>query len=162
VAEPTCRRRDDFWPVFSPFSLILEARSTLPRQLLIDTRHPAVFSAVFRSCRRKIQSCRSTEIGAWCPRAWELSAVWCACGPRSAFFRPGSVATGYTASELCLGGTGVGACPSRATVRHLGPLLYCQQLVLGGFCLSVLVFFSCFSDHSLLVFGSNFMGIFVG
>jgi hypothetical protein len=163
VAEPTCRRRVDFWPpFFHLFSLILEARSTLPRRLLTDTRHPAAFSVIFRPCRREIRSCRSPEIGAWCPCAWELYAVWCACGPHSAFFRPGSVATGYTASDLHLGGSSVSACPSRTAVRHLGPFLHCRQLVLGGFCLSVLVFFLLFFWSQYLVFGSNFIGIFVG
>jgi hypothetical protein len=116
-----------FGPFFHLFFFfwILVARSTLPLRLLTDTCHPAAFSVVFRPCRRKIRSRRSSEIGAWCPRAWELFAVWCACGPRSAFFRPGSVATGYMASDLRLGGTDVDVCPSRAAVRHLGPLLHC-------------------------------------
>jgi hypothetical protein len=141
----------------------LEARSTLPRRLLTNTRPPAAFSIVFRPCRRKIWSCRSPETGAWCPRAWELSAVWCACGPRSAFFRPFSMAIGYTASDLRLGGTGVGSCPSIAAVRHLGPFPPLPTDFFGWFLLKCsCVFFSCFSGHSLLVFGSNFMGIFVG
>jgi hypothetical protein len=76
-----------FGPFFHLFSLVLEARSTLPRRLLTDTRHPTALSVVFRPCHPKIWSCRSPEIGAWCPRAWELSAVWCACGPCSAFFQ---------------------------------------------------------------------------
>jgi hypothetical protein len=46
--------------------------------------------------------------------------LWCAWGPRSAFFRPCSAATCYTASDLRLCGLGDGECPSRVTVRHLG------------------------------------------
>jgi hypothetical protein len=145
---------------FTFFSLILEARSTLPRRLLTDTRPPAVFFVVFRPCRRKIRSCRSPKIGAWCPRAWGLSAVWCACGPRSAFFKPFSTATGYTASD---GGISVDACPSRSAVRHLGPFPPLPADCFWWFLLKCsCVFFSCFSGHSLLVFGSNFMEIFVG
>jgi len=148
VAEPTCRRRDVLAPFFFHiFSLILEARSTLHRRLLTDTRHPAAFSIVFCPCRRKIRLCRLPEIGAWCPCTWELSAFWCACGSRSYFSRSSSVATGYTAFDLHLGGTGVGACPSSAAVRHLGPFLHCRQLVLGGFllkcsCVFLLFFWS--------------------
>jgi hypothetical protein len=61
------------------------------------------------------------------------------------------------ASNLHLGGPGDGACPSGAIVQHLGIFSHCRQLVLGFF-----LFFSYFSSLSLLVFGSNFMGIFVG
>jgi len=105
---------------------------------------PAMFPAVFRPCRLKLPSCRSSVIGAWCPRAWELSALWCTRGPRFAFFRPSTVATGYMASDLCLGGTGDGACPKRATVRHLGllpPLPVACFGVLCLFCLCVLLMF---------------------
>jgi hypothetical protein len=71
---------------FTFFNLILEARSALPRQLLTDTRPLAAFFVVFLPCRRKIRLCWSLVIGAWCPSAWGLSAVWCACRPRAAFF----------------------------------------------------------------------------
>jgi hypothetical protein len=51
------------------------------------------------------------------------------------------------------------------TPRHLVSLAsfpHCQQLVFWCFCLFVFVLFSYFSGHRLLVFDSNFMGIFVG
>jgi len=151
-----------FCPFFSLFSLILEARSTLLRRLLTDTRPPATLPVVFLPCRRKLWSCWSSVIGAWGLRAWELSALWCAWGPRFAFFKSYSVATSYTASDLHLGGPGDDTCPSRTAVRHLGIFSHCRQLVLGFFAYVFFVFFSCFSSLSLLVLWSNFMGIFVG
>jgi hypothetical protein len=145
VAEPSCRRRDIFGPFFHFFHLILEARSAFPRRLLIDTRPPAAFFVVFHPCRCKIQLCWSSVIGAWCPSAWRLSAVWCACGPRTAFFWLISAATGHTASNLCLGGTGVGACPSRAAVRLLGPFPPLPAACFVWFFASVSYVFSLFS-----------------
>jgi len=111
---------------FSLFSLILEARSTLLRRLLTDTLSPAMFPVVFRPCHRKLWSCRSSVIGAWRLRAWELSAMWCAWGPRSAFFRPCSATTGYTPSDLRLGGPDDSSCPSSAVVLHLGIFPHCR------------------------------------
>jgi hypothetical protein len=134
-----------FVPFFHLFLLILEAKSTLPRLLLTDTRHPAAFFVVFRPCHRKIRSCRSSEIGTWYPRAWGLSVVWCACGPRASFFWPFLVAIGHTASDLRLGGTDVSACPSRAAVRHLGPFPPLPAACFGWFLLKCRVFFSLFS-----------------
>jgi hypothetical protein len=131
-----------FWPVFfTIFLLILEARSIHLRRFLIDTRPPAVFPGVFCPCLRKH---RSSVIGAWCTRTWELSAPWCACGHAPPFF------SGHARWHRVL----------RPTV--FSPFSHCQQLVLG-FLLFVFVFFILFvSGLSLLMFGSNFMGIFVG
>jgi len=72
------------------------------------------------------------------------------------------VAIGYTASDLRLGGTGDDMCPTRVAVRHLGLLPPLLAACFGVFSCFVFVFFSCFTGHSLLVFGSNFMRIFVG
>jgi hypothetical protein len=66
------------------------------------------------------------------------------------------------ASDLRLGGIGVGACPSRVTVLLLGPFSPLLAACFGWFLLSVVCFFLFFLGHSLLVFGSNFMRIFVG
>jgi hypothetical protein len=145
VAEPSCRRQDDFGTSFHFFHLILEARSTLHRRLLTDTRPPAAFSVVFHPCRRKIRSCRSPETGTWCPRA--------------TFFWPISAASGHAASDLRLGGTG----RTRAAFRLRGPFPPLSAACFGWFVLHCRVFFfSFFLGHSLLVLGSNFMGIFVG
>jgi hypothetical protein len=133
-------------------SLFLEARSTFFRRLLHDTRPPAAFSSVFPSYRCKHWSCRLSVIGAWA-RAWEFFVLWCTWRPRSAFFRPCTV--GSTASNLRLGGN---APPS----GNFGLFPSLPAACFGFFCLFVFVLFSCFSGHSLLVFGSNFMGIFVG
>jgi hypothetical protein len=144
VAEPKCRQRDFLALFFTVFLLILEARSTRLRRFLIDTRPPAVFPGVFCPCRRKHRSYWSSVIGAWCTHAWELSAPWCACGHAPPFF------SGHGRWHRVL----------RPTV--FSPLSHCQHLVLG-FLLFVFVFFILFvSGLSLLVFGSNLMGIFVG
>lgn len=138
---------------FNIFSLILEARSTLLRQLLIDTGLLATFPAVFRLCLRKLQSCRSSVIGAWFPRAWELYAPWCAWGPRSAFFRPCTVATGSTTSDLHLGGSSDDLCPTRAAVLRLwppSPLPAACFWVFLLFCVCIIILF--LSSHSLFVF----------
>jgi len=160
VDKPSCRRWDDFWPLLLLFfHLSLEARSTLPRRLLTDTRPPAAFSVVFRPSCSKIRSSRSPVIGAWAPRAWGLSAVLCACGPRAAYFWPISVATGHTASDLRLGGTGVGACPSRAAVLHLGPLSSTAGSLFWVVFASVsCVFFSLFLGSQSACVGFKFYG----
>jgi hypothetical protein len=134
---------------FTFFSLIVEARSTLLRRILIDTRPPTAFPAVLHPCRRKLRSCRSLMIGTWCPRAWQLSAPWRAWGPRFVFFRPCTVATGSTASDLHLCGSGDDACPTRDT-RHclvsLASFSTASSLFLGVsafLCLCYILF--CFS-----------------
>jgi hypothetical protein len=149
---------------FTFFNLILEARSALPRQLLTDTRPLAAFFVVFLPCRRKIRLCWSLVIGAWCPSAWGLSAVWCACRPRAAFFF--FFFSGRSHQQPVIWRwTSVWVAPVSAREGpsdFLAHFLHCRQLVLGGFCFSVVCFFSFFLGHSLLVLSSNFMGIFVG
>jgi len=144
----SCRRWDDFWPVLSTFLLlILEARSAIPRQLLIDMRPPAAFSIAVRPCRGKIRSCQSLVTGAWCPHASGLSVVQCTCGSRAAFFWPISAASSRPVSVLRLGGAGVGAWPSRAAVRLLGPYPPLSTACFGWFSTSV----SCVFFFSLLL-----------
>jgi hypothetical protein len=73
------------------------------------------------------------------------------------------VAIGSTASDLLLCGSGDGVCPTRASVRRLWPpslLPTACFWVFLLFCVCVIILF--FSGHSLLVFKSNFIGIFVG
>jgi hypothetical protein len=138
---------------FTFFLWFLEAKSTLFRRLLIDTGSLAAFPSVFHPCLCKLRSCRSSVIG----------ALWCAWGRRSSFFRPCTIATGSTASDLSLGGSDESACPTRAAVRHLWPhfpLPAACFLVFLLFCVCVIILF--FSSHNLLVFISNFMKIFVG
>jgi hypothetical protein len=148
---------------FNFFLLVLEARSALPRQLLIDTCPPATFSVALRQCRRKIHLGRSPVTGTWCPSASGLSVVQCACGSRTVFFWPISAVSGRLASVLRLGGAGVSAWPSRAAVRLLGPFPLLPATCFGWFSASMsCVFFSLFLGHSLLLLSSNFMGIFVG
>jgi hypothetical protein len=71
-------------------------------------------------------------------------------------------ASGFTASDLRLGGPSDGVCLSRAAVRHLGSSPTAGSLFWVFFASVFFVFFFCFSSLSLLVFGSNFMGLFVG
>jgi hypothetical protein len=151
-----------FGRFFTVFLLILEARSTRLHRFLIDTRPPIAFPGVFRPCRRKHRSYRSLVIGAWCTRAWELSAPWCACGHAPPFFGPCSMASGSLASDLRLGGSSDGACRTRATIRRFSASSPTAGSLFLGFLLFVFVFFMLFvSGLSLLVFGSNFMIIFV-
>jgi len=96
-----------------------------------------------------------TRLGALCSLA-RMRATLC-------FFKPCTVATGSTVSDLRLCGFGDGACPTCTAVQSLWPpsplptacfwvfLLFCV-------CVIILLFFG----HSLLVFGSNFMEIFIG
>jgi len=146
MAEPSCCRQDVFLArSFTFFLLILDDRSALSHRLLTDTRPPAAFSVVFRPCRRKIRSCRSPVIGAWCPPARGPFAVWWACGPRAAFFWPISTDSSRSASDVRLGGTGVSACPSRAAIRLLGPFPPLPVACFEWFLLQCRVFFFFFS-----------------
>jgi len=78
------------------------------------------------------------------------------------FFWPISAVVGRPASVLRLGGAVVGACPSRAAVRLLGPFPPLPATCFWAVSASVSCVLSLFLDHSLLVLGSIFMGIFVG
>jgi len=82
---------------------------------------PAAFLVVLRPCRHKLWSCRSSVIGTWHPHTWEFSAPRFAWGSRSAFFKPCTVATGSTASNLRLGSSSDGVCPTSAAVQRLWP-----------------------------------------
>jgi hypothetical protein len=151
VADPTCCRRDDFWQVFSHFfrwfwkpDLHFSAKFWLTRAS--QPRSPPSFAPVPASSSRVDR--RWSARGAHAPR-----------------------------SSLLLG-THEGHAPSfsgrerwqpvlrhriRATVWRLwppSPLPTACFWVFLLFCVCVIILF--FSGHSLLVFGSNFVGIFVG
>jgi hypothetical protein len=83
-------------------------------------------------------------------------------GHAQLFLRPISAVFGRPASDLCLGGTGVGVCPSRAVVRPLSPFPPLPAACFGGSLLQCRMFFSLFLGHSLLVLVSIFTGIFGG
>jgi len=68
-----CRRRSDFGRFFIVFYQMFEARSTLVRRFLLDTRPLAEFSVAVRPCCR---SHRSPEFGSWPARARGVSALW--------------------------------------------------------------------------------------
>jgi hypothetical protein len=143
--------------LFSLFSLILEAKSTLLCRLLIDTRHPATFSVVFRPCCHKLWSCRSSA-----PRSWSSLL----CSAREDHTPPFSGCARL--QPVIRRRISVWVVPVTAHVLHApssGILAFsptADSLFWVFFTYVFFVFFSCFSSLSLLVFESNFVGIFVG
>jgi hypothetical protein len=163
VTDPTCRRRDDFWQVFRiffvdfgsqiytymPNSDLQAPPSRIPCHLPPLPPQAPVVSII--GDRRVVP----TRLGALYSLA-HMRATLC-------FFKLCTVATGSTVSDLRLCGFGDGVCPTPIAVRCLwppSPLPTVCFWVFLLFCVCVIILF--FSDHSLLVFGSNFMKIFVG
>jgi hypothetical protein len=154
VSSTVCSGR-----TFMVFPWIFEAKSTHVRQLLVDTHHPAVFPAVFRPCCRKLRSCWSSELGAWpsCARASLFSV--CACWPRSTFSGRAWGRLGSTTTDLLLGASGCGACPTRAITPVKPPPYSTADNFLRVFCLCVV--YSHVSMYSLPMCSSNFIVIFI-
>jgi len=120
--------------------------------------HSSLSSAPAAASSSRV-SCRWSARGSHVPKS---SAMWCAWGPRSAFFMPFLAATNYTTADLRLS-------PVMARVPHAPPSRILAFSPTAGSLFFVFftvcfffVFFSYISSLSLLVFWSNFMGISVG
>jgi len=154
VSSTVCSGR-----TFMVFPWIFEARSTHVRRLLVDTCYPAVFPAVFRPCCRKLRLCRSSEFGAWPSRARVSLFSVCACRPRSTFSGRAWRRLGSTATDLLLGASGCGPCPTRAVTPVKPPPYSTAGEFFRIFCLCVV--YSHVSMYGLPMCGSKFIGIFI-
>jgi hypothetical protein len=158
VAESTCRRRDDFWPVFSHFFFDFGSQ-IYTSSLTFDWHAPP--SRVLR--RLPLQDLVMSVAGDWRMVPMRLGALCCLVRVWATLHLFSGRARWQ---PVIRHRTSVWVAPVSARVFHapsFGPLLHCRLLVLGGFLLRCsCIFFSCFSGHCLLVFDSNFMGIFVG
>jgi hypothetical protein len=130
-----------FGRTFTVFPRIFEARSTHVRWVLLDTRHPAAFLAVFRPWCQKLRSCGSPELRIFRP---------CLAVPRVYGVR--SIAGCFRSPEL-------GACPTRAVT----PVKLPPYSTAGDF-LGFSAFVLCIPHvtmYNLPMCSSNFIEIFI-
>jgi hypothetical protein len=126
-------------PFFHLFSLILEARSTLPRRLLTDTRPPAGFSAPAAARSGRVGHRRSVRVA----HPLGSSLLFGACVGQASHFSSRSQWQLIIRRRTSVWMTPVSARVLRAPPSGILALfLHYRQIVLGSFCLSVLVFFS--------------------
>lgn len=125
----------------------------------MDTRYPAEVPAVFRPGRWKLRPCRSSELGAWPPRARTSLLIIRACRQRSPLSGPCLAASRFSGVGSSAGC--VRMRPVSHTRRHSGDSapFSTAGVLFRVFCLCVV--FSLVSMYSLPLYGSSFTRIFL-
>jgi len=161
VAEPTCRRRCDFWPVFfSLFSLISNLHFSVDFWLTCAPQPRSSSSSALAAASSGSVGHRWSAHGSHAPRSSLLYGV------REGHARPFSGRSWR--QPVIRRRISVWVDPVTACVPHAPPSGILAFSPTAGslfwvfFAYVFFVFFSCFFSLSLFVFGSNFMGISVG
>jgi hypothetical protein len=136
---------------------IFYARFTLVHRLLRDTRPLDGSTSIFWSYRRLHRPCGLLVTGVWLSSAREVFSFSSAWRSRSASFHCAKVEPGHKEADLLFSNSRGGACRIRAGLQRW----QCTFCRLGLIFLLDVFVYSLVSMHSLLIYCSNFIGIFI-